>query len=133
MSLGHFILLLCVYGFVVILDLVASKSRQEHAAALNFEAILKSKPRNYLWLMVLALGLIMVSGLIGFIGLFLFWHLAPWIFAFAMIGKIAFQDELSPLKSTSALRRAVDVLEFLFEGIILVLVFVGPARRWFFV
>jgi hypothetical protein len=132
MSQAFFILLLGVYGIVIAVSLVVPASGQEHIAELKYSEALRSKPRVYTLLLIVATGLIMATGIIGFIGMLFFWHLAPGIFGFAVIGKIALGGELSILHSTSMRDKVLTIAQYVLEASILGLAFFGPARRWFF-
>jgi hypothetical protein len=135
MTQQQFIALLCVYGIVVILAFVTEKFTplpvHVSSAKPNRAEILKRKPKAYLGLFALTAALVIGCTIIGFVGMFFFWHVAPWIFACGVAGQILLFPAVF-WSVQSGLVHRLNELELLLDGVILILVFFGPARQLFF-
>jgi hypothetical protein len=134
MTRQAFILLLCVYGLVVVAGFVADKfilmPDRRGSTERNLMEIFRRKPA-LVPLVVFFTAPIFVCSIIGYVGLFFFWRMAPWIFAFGTIGRILLNFKLAQ-KSPNDLQSVLNVLELILVGFILALVFVGPVNRFFF-
>ncbi|MBI3850479.1 MAG: hypothetical protein HY298_09465 [Verrucomicrobia bacterium] len=135
MTQQQFNVLLCVYALVVTLGFVVGKFvlLPDHvvSAKPNRMDILRGKSKFYLAVFTLANTLVIGCGVVGFIGMFFLWQFAPWLFAGSITGKI-FLFPTTFWNVRSGLDHMVNEIELLLDGIILTLVFFGPARNLFF-
>lgn len=135
MTRQHFIILLLVYGAVVFLGVMAGKvSRlpdQVQSAKPNRMEILKQRSRIYVGLFAITSILVVICGIVGFLGMFFFWRFAPWIFGLGVFVKTLFFRTVF-WKVQSGLEHMFNELELLLDGVVLTLVFFGPAKQLFF-
>jgi len=135
MTYQQLILILCGYALVVAGGFLVGKivPLPDHVerAKPNRKEILAQKSKLYLGVFTITSCLVVGAGIVGFIGLFFRWHLAPWIFAGSLAGKILLFPSVF-WKVRSGLEDMFSDLELLLDGVILTLVFFGPARPLFF-
>jgi hypothetical protein len=135
MNRTQFIELLCAYGLLVLLCLLAKKCVRlpEHVERAKPEKlnILGGKSKLYYIFMLCAIGLVSSSNLVGFLGMFLFWKAAPWIFGFGIIGRFVFHPK-AVWSVCSGWEDTFIGLETLLGGIIIALTLFGSARHLFF-
>jgi len=130
----QFTALLCMYGVVIALSFAAEKfdllpSHVSRAKPNRLE-ILKRKPRVYFWLLGLTVAIGGCCEIAGFVGMFFFWHYAPLLFACGVACRaLLFQSFCWSVQS--GLEHMFNELEFLVIGVILALVFLGPAGQFF--
>ena len=133
MTYKQFILLLCLYAC-----LVGGGPAAEKFLALPREAkpnrndLFGQRSKLFLATYVTTNGLLIGCGIVGFVGMFFRWNLAPWLFALG----IACKNLVGPYFNwtvRSSWEQMCDNLELLLDGAILTLVFFGPARHLFFV
>lgn len=134
MTAKQFIALLCLYVAVVALNLFSGRltSLPEHVvkAKPNRQEILRQRSRLYLAGCLLANVLVVACGVVGILGMFLFWRFSPWVFGGAVIGKILL-FRLPFWKVASGLESILSELELFLDGVILTLALFGPARHLF--
>jgi len=75
--------------------------------------------------------LVLLSGIIGLIGMFCFWEPAIYIFTTAIIAKIVLNPTLGEWKAMTRWDQVFSELEILLDGIIITFIFFGPARKLF--
>ena len=135
MTQKQFFMVLCCYGLVVILGFVAEKfgSLPDHviSAKPNRMDILSRKSKFYLGVFTLTNVLVIGCGVTGFIGMFFLWRFAPWLFVAGIAGKVML-FRTTFWKVRSGLEDMFSEIELLLDGVILTLVFFGPARHFFF-
>lgn len=135
MTQAQFIALLCVYVIVVVLTFVADRFTQvpEHvvSAKPNRQEILGRKSKLYIGVFTIVNALVIGCGVVAVIGMFFFWHIAPWLFAGSVAARIFLFATLF-WKVRSGLEDMLNEIELLLDGVILTLVFFGPARHLFF-
>jgi len=134
MTATQFIALLCLYLAVVAFNFISGRLAPlpEHVvkAKPNRQEILRQRSRVYLAGCLVANVLVMACGIVGILGMFLFWRFAPWLFGGAVIGKILL-FRLPFWKVSSGLESMLSELELFLDGVILTLAIFGPARHLF--
>ena len=72
-------------------------------------------------------------GAVGFIGMFFLWHVAPYLFAAAIFFKVFLSPCVTKFwEITNVWEMMCSHTEHILDGVILMLVFFGPARHLFF-
>ena len=136
MTHSQFIGLLCVYGITYILSEIAEKcvSLPQHviAAKPNLIKNLKLKSKFYLACFLLVTVVVAACGIIGFVGMLFFWPTAPWIFGCGVVGKILLSRIVSAVIIQGGVKHMFNEIELLLNGVILTLIFFGPAKQLFF-
>jgi hypothetical protein len=140
MTYLEFIAVLCFYGIIIALTAVASRFAVVPAeiseAKSKSEEMFRKKLRSSPTTMITAIVSTVVElgfGVVGFIGMFFLWHFAPYIFAAAIFYKVF----LSPCFDSSWFvenqwQMMLYHIEFILDGVILMLVFFGPGKHLFF-
>ncbi|HEY5042530.1 MAG TPA: hypothetical protein VIK53_11060 [Verrucomicrobiae bacterium] len=131
----QFIILQCVYVVAVLSGVAASKfaALPPHvvAAKPNRTELLKQKSKAYLGVFLILNTLVVVAGVVGFVGMLFLWPASPWIFAGGIAGKLIFFPAFT-WKVKSGLEDRLAELELFLDGVFVAFIFFGPARHLFF-
>jgi hypothetical protein len=135
MSRPQFIALLSGYALVDVVHILSGKyvrlpDHVERAKA-NREEILRGKPGLHLKFLFALSTFLLVAFFIGIVGMFFFLRIAPWLFGVGVIGMAVFHPKKIWIIN-NGWEHALNDLESLFAGVILALVFFGPAQHLFF-
>jgi hypothetical protein len=121
----------------VFLNFLAGRFAQPVAEITNAksksEEIFKRKIKPHPIPVIIGNGFILGCGLVGFIGMFFLWYIAPFLFAVSIVGKHFSGPYLQVFWSIkNGWETLLGSLELFMDGVILTLVFFGPARPLFF-
>ena len=98
---------------------------------LNTDEIVKKKGKIWALAFVFSFSTIVICGLAGFIGMFFLWPPAPCLFSIYVAAPILASSLLSHTVQ-SGIEELFGHLETFLEGVILTLIFFGPAKDLFF-
>jgi len=128
MQRKHFIFILIAY-IVVIIGGGVSVSLTRF---LIPSAVVEIEEMDEPSLSVLIIGPIIILGaVVGLIGMLCFWRPAIYIFTAAVIAKIILSPILGTWKAVASWETVFGELEILLDGIIITLIFFGPAKNLF--
>ena len=135
MTHQQFIAVLCVYALAVVFGFVAAKHERLPKDVpddkVYKEAILRQKSKLYIAVYGITAALILSCLAVGFVGMLFLWPVAPWLFALSVAGDILFYPRLG-WRFKSELESKLSELQMVMAGVIVTLVFFGPARYLFF-
>ena len=132
----QFIVILCVYVIIIVLSVIAeecvSLPEDARAAKPNLRKNFKFKSKANLAVFFFTSVFVVSCGIIGFIGMLFFWPAAPWIFGYGVVGRILLTRIVAEVIVEGGLKHMFYEVELLLEGVIITLIFFGPARQLFF-
>jgi hypothetical protein len=132
---GIFLILMAVYGALYLTELgcraFLKLPERVQKARPNIEEILRHEPKYHLLFIYWGGILFCILYAVGFIGLLLFWKLAPWIFLSSLILDTLYYSKKIWLISTGW-EAAVYRWRCVFSGIVLAAIFFGAATNLFF-
>ncbi len=129
------ILILSAYALIVIAGGMARKQAGRFDVFCGTPALeehLRLKSRKSLAFFFFWKSLILVGGLIGFVGMFFLWPPAPTIFLLATASKFLNIPLYQVKDDGSAGERLCVGIEYFLDGFLMAIVFFGPVRALFF-
>jgi hypothetical protein len=135
MTYTQFLILLCVFALNGLLSNLVGEfvplPDSAKAVKMDWKKYLKNKSKVYLAIFMFVNVFIVLTWFIGFIGMAFLWHLAPWIFACAEASSLIFSQLVAPLVIETVWKIALSGMQMLLTGVILTLIFFGPAGHCF--
>lgn len=117
------VIFLLVYAGFVFVDLFGDGWKMKLRA---------SEPKQYSRVERIALACygisVILAALVGYIGMFFLWNLAPFLFAYGVICK---NIDFSIPAPTGRFRNGIVNLEVFYEGFLITMLFFGPAGQLF--
>jgi len=138
MSYFELLELLFCYTIVVVINVVAASvidiPKKGLSADQEMDKMIKSELTSIGAFMRISIGgvLVFLLSVIGFVGMLCLWHLAPFIFCAGVIGRILLTPLLASVYSMHWVTYMSAEIVSVFEGVILALIFFGPARHLFY-
>lgn len=126
MPYGAFVTLLLIYAGFVIVDLFGDGREGWRISARERPTKSFNRVGKALFA-IYGIGFVLAA-LVGYVGMFFLWDLAPFLFAIGLICKNIY---FSPPSPSSAFRNGIVNLETFYEGFLVALLFFGPARELF--
>jgi hypothetical protein len=74
----------------------------------------------------------LLAGVVGFVGMFFFWPQAPFIYFSGVASKILFSPLLPVKNPRTVWENMCGEIELFLDGLLMALVFFGPAKNLFF-
>ena len=133
MSHAHFTLILTAYVTLVLLDYFAG-SLPIHPDRIRIDAVkeyLSKKSKAFIIGYSVVSSAFLLTFIVGLIGLYFLWPLAPYLFTAGFLGKLADSIIIPIRNEKNQFERFLEELQFLFEGFLLAILFFGPARHLF--
>jgi hypothetical protein len=128
-----FRLIVCAYFLLVAAGIICG----EFISSVVPPEILKSVPINFPESNIIVIlgfcmfGAIILAGIVGVIGLFFFWPPSRYIYLAAVLSGIILEPVMRPWYIHTGWTEIFGGLEGLLSGVIITLVFLGPARNLF--
>ena len=138
MSYSGLLELLFCYAVVVLINAVAASfmdiPKNGLSAEQEMDKAIKSKLTSIGAIVRLSAAgvLITLLSVTGFVGMLCLWHLAPFIFCAGVIGRICLTPIVASVYTIHWVTYMSAEIISAFEGVILALIFFGPARHLFY-
>jgi hypothetical protein len=135
MSREYFYILLVAYAFVVAINFTEDwilSLKDKSPRKREICEYLKTKPKLYRVAVMLIFSVTVIAGVVGYIGMYFFWPLSPFIY-FTSIATKLFYTPFFPVRyESSSLERTCIEIELFLDGVLMTLIFFGSAKTLFF-